>query len=98
MGKFHRIIKWFLLGGAVLLLTLVLGAALYTRTENFQRWVREEGVSAVNNSIRGSLTVDRLEGSVWRHLTLHGVTLRYENDEIVQVPRLDVSFSLIPLL
>ena len=98
MGKLHRIIKWFLLGGAVLLFTLVLGAALYTRTENFQRWVREEGISAVNNSIRGALTVDRLEGSVWRHLTLYGVSLRYEGDEIVQVPRLDVSFSLLPLL
>ena len=55
MGKFHRIIKWSLLGGAVLLLMLVLGAALYTRTENFQRWVRGEGVNAVNNSIRGSM-------------------------------------------
>src|SRR5687768_9036090 len=98
MGKLHRTIKWFLLGGAVLLVTLVLGAALYTRTENFQRWVREEGISAVNNSIRGALTVDRLEGSVWRHLTLYGVSLRYEDDEIVQVPRLDVSFSLLPLL
>lgn len=98
MSKFQRIIKWFLLGGAVLLLILVLGAVLYTRTENFQRWVREEALGAVNDSIHGSLTVDRLEGSVWRHLTLYGVTLRYENDEIVQVPRLDISFSLIPLL
>ena len=97
MGKIRRIIKWFLLGGALLLLGVVLGGALYMRTEGFQRWVREEALGVVNNSIRGSLAIDRLEGSVWRHLTLYGVTLHYENDEIVQIPRLDLSFSLIPL-
>ena len=87
MGKFRSIIKWFALGGAVVLLCAVLGVALYTRTENFQRWVREEAVSAVNSSIRGALTIDRLEGSVWRHLTLYGVALRYEDDEIVRIPQ-----------
>lgn len=98
MRKFRSIMKWFALGGAVVLLCAVLGVALYTRTENFQRWLRQEAVSAVNSSIRGALTIDRLEGSVWRHLTLYGVVLRYEDDEIVRIPRLDVSFSLIPLL
>ena len=77
MGKFQRIIKWFLLGGALLVLTVVLAGALYMRTAGFQRWVREEALGAVNNSIRGSLTIDRLEGSVWRHMTLYGVTLHH---------------------
>ena len=98
MGKLRSIIKWSALGGAVVLLCAVLGVALYSRTENFQRWMREEAVSAVNSSIRGALTIDRLEGSVWRHLTLYGVALRYEDDELVRIPQVDISFSLIPLL
>ncbi len=98
MRKFASILKWFALGGAVLLLCAVLGVALYTRTANFQGWLRQEAVSAINQSIRGALSIDRLEGSVWRHLTLYGVALHYEENEIARIPRLDISFSLIPLL
>ncbi|MGH7871711.1 MAG: AsmA family protein, partial [Candidatus Binatia bacterium] len=98
MRRFASILKWSALGGAVLLLCAVFGVTLYTRTENFQRWLRQEAVNAVNQSIRGALSIDRLEGSVWRHLTLYGVALHYEDDEIARIPRLDISFALIPLL
>ena len=91
-------ITWLALGFGFLLLLAAIGVTIYTRTEGFTRWVREEGVTAVNGLIRGSVSVERLEGSVWRHLVLHNVGLRYEEHEILTVPRLDVSFSLLPLL
>ena len=97
MQKF-RLIKWFALGVAVLLVGAILGAALYTRTEDFQRWVRQEAVGAINSAIRGSLSIERLEGSVWRELTLFNTALSYEGEEIVRFPRLTISFSLLPLL
>ena len=97
MRRFLRVMTWLALGFGFLLLLAVIGVTIYTRTEGFTRWVREEGVTAVNGLIRGSVSVERLEGSVWRHLVLHNVGLRYEEHEILTVPRLDVSFSLLPL-
>ena len=98
MKNFMRMIKWLALGLGVLLLLVTVGLAIYTRTENFTVWVREESVSAVNALIRGSVSIERLEGSVWSHITLYNVALQYEESEILKVPRLDVSFSLLPLL
>lgn len=98
MKSFLRVVKWLLLGLGFLLLLSAVGIALYTRTENFTRWAREESVATVNNLIRGAISVERLEGSIRGHLTLYKVALRYQEQEILQVPRLDVSFSLLPLL
>jgi translocation and assembly module TamB len=98
MKRFLRVIIWLASGFIVLLLLAVIGVAIYTRTEHFTRWAREEAVTAVNAMIRGSVSVERLEGSVWRHLVLHNVGLRYQDNEILIVPRLELSFSLLPLI
>jgi autotransporter translocation and assembly factor TamB len=98
MERLRRIIKWFFVGAGVLLFLVVAAAVIYTRSENFTRWVREQAVAAVNDTIRGSLSIERLEGSVWRRLTLFDVALRYEEVEILRIPRLEVAFSLIPLV
>jgi autotransporter translocation and assembly factor TamB len=93
-----RILKWFLLAAVVLVVGAALVATLYTRTENFQRWVRQEAVAAVNDTIRGTISIERLEGSVWREITLYNTVLSYEGREIARFPRLTISFSLLPLL
>jgi autotransporter translocation and assembly factor TamB len=98
MKRLLRVVKWLFLTLGFLLILSAVGISLYTRTENFTRWAREEAVGVVNDLIRGSISVQRLQGSIWSHLTLYEVALRYENQEILQVPRLDVSFSLLPLL
>ena len=98
MEKFRRIVKWLFLGAAFLALLVVTAVVIYVRSEHFTGWLRSEAVAAVNNMIRGSIRVERLEGSVWRNVTLHDVALRYENAEIVKIPRLEVSFSLWRLI
>jgi autotransporter translocation and assembly factor TamB len=98
MEKLRRILKWLVAGVGALLFLAVVIVAIYTRTENFTRWLREEAITLVNQTIRGTISVDRLEGSVWSRLTLHNVKLRHEQSEILRVPRLEVFFSLIPLL
>lgn len=98
MERLRRIIKWLALGTGLLLLLVVIGLVIYTRSESFTRWVREQAVAAVNNTIRGSIGVERLEGTVWRNLVLYNVTLRYEDAEIANIPRLEVSFSLLELI
>ena len=91
-------LTWLALGFGFLLLLAVIGVTIYTRTERFTRWARDEAVTAVNALIQGAVSVDRLEGSVWRHLVLHNLGLRYQDHEILSVPRLEVSFSLLPLI
>ena len=98
MEKLRRILKWLVAGVGALLFLAVVIVAIYTRTENFTRWLREEAITVVNQTIRGTISVDRLEGSVWSRLTLYNVTLRHEQSEILKIPRLEVFFSLIPLL
>jgi autotransporter translocation and assembly factor TamB len=98
MRKFWRVIKWSVLGLALVFVVVVVGLAVYARTENFAQWAREQAVAAVNAAIRGTISLERLEGSVWHHLTLHNVALHYEGAELIQVPRLELSFSLLPLL
>ncbi|HEX7229046.1 MAG TPA: AsmA family protein, partial [Candidatus Binatia bacterium] len=98
MKKILRVMVWLGSGLIVLLLLAVIGVTIYTRTERFMRWARDEAVSAVNGLIQGSISVQRLEGSIWRHLVLHNVELRYQDNEILVIPRLEVSFSLLPLI
>ena len=98
MEKFRRIVKWLFLAAGSLLLLVISAVVIYARSEHFTRWLREEAVAAVNHIIRGSISVDRLEGSVWRNVTLHNVALRYEDAEILEIPRLEVSFSLWRLI
>ena len=98
MKKLWRILKWFAAGVGALLFLAVVIVAIYTRTENFTRWLREEAITVVNQTIRGTISVDRLEGSVWSRLTLYNVTLRDEQSDILKIPRLEVFFSLIPLI
>ena len=98
MRRFLRVMTWLALGFGLLLLLAIIGVTIYTRTERFTRWARDEAVTAVNGLIQGSVSVERLEGSVWRHLVLYNVALRYQDNEILIVPRLEVSFSLLPLI
>ena len=98
MRKFLRILKWFALAFGALFLLAIITVAIYTRTDNFNRWLREEAITLANASIQGTLGVERLAGSFWSRLTLYNVTLRHGESEIANIPRLDVGFSLIPLI
>ena len=80
MEKLRRILKWLVAGVGALLFLAVVIVAIYTRTENFTHWLREEAITVVNQTIRGTISVDRLEGSVWSRLTLYNVKLRHEQE------------------
>jgi len=98
MRKLLRILKWFALACGALFLLAIITVAIYTRTDNFNRWLREEAITLANTSIQGTLSVERLAGSFWSRLTLYNVILRQGESEIANIPRLDVGFSLIPLI
>jgi autotransporter translocation and assembly factor TamB len=93
-----RYLRWIALGAGLLIVLLAVGLCLYTKTETFRRLVREQVIAAINNSIRGAVSLDRIEGSLWGDITLHNVRLRYHDSDIVRIPRLKLSYALLPLL
>ena len=92
------IIRRIGLGLAFLLLILIIGVAAITHTDRFREFVREQMVVAINDSIAGSISLGRLEGSIWGNTILHDVVVRHEGAEILQLPRLTISYSLFPLI
>lgn len=87
-----------LLALTFLLVLLAVGLAIFSNTETFRRMVREQVIAAINGSMRGKITLDRIEGSIWGDVVLHDVRLHYRSDDIARIPQLRLSYSLWPLL
>ena len=93
-----RYLRWIALGVGLVVVLLAVGLGVYSNTDAFRRLVREQLIASINSSIRGAVTLERIEGSIWGDITLHDVRLRYEESDIVRVPRLKLSYALLPLL
>ncbi|MGH7784946.1 MAG: hypothetical protein ACREO5_14030, partial [Candidatus Binatia bacterium] len=91
-------LRWTAVGLVSLLLLVLVGLGMVTHTERFRQFVREKLIDSVNGSIRGSVSVSRLEGSVWGNVILHDLRIRYEDAEVLRVPRVRLAYSLLPLL
>src|SRR4030095_4202751 len=98
MEKFWRFCRWLRLTLVVLLVLGVAGLAFYTHTDGFREFVRQKLVTAINDSIRGKISVTRLDGSVWGSLTLIDVRLNDSESEIARIPRVKVNYALLPLI
>ena len=98
MKKLWSYFRWILLGAGMFIVLAAVALGIYSSTEAFRRLVREQLIAAVNGSIRGTLSLERIEGSIWGDLTLHDVRLSYQQDDIVRIPRLKLTYALLPLL
>ena len=98
MRQFWVIMRRTAFAVLLLLLVGVVALAVITHTEEFREFARKQLVTTVNNSIDGSVSLGRLEGSLWGNITLHDIAIRHEGDKIFQVPRLRLAYSLLPLL
>ena len=98
MKKALSYLRWILFGAAVCIVLTVVVLGIYSRTEAFRRLIREQLIAAVNSSIHGTVTLERLEGSLWSDITLHDVRLHYRESDILRIPRLNLTYALLPLL
>jgi translocation and assembly module TamB len=98
MRKLLHLMKWVALGLGLLMSLLIVAAAVYVRTDEFTHWAREQAIAALNEAIRGTVDVERLDGSLWGSLNLYDVVLRYENEEVAAIKRLNVEFHWLPLI
>jgi autotransporter translocation and assembly factor TamB len=57
MEKFWRLCRWLRLGLVVLLVLAVAGLVVYTHTDGFRDFVRQQLLTAINDSMQGKISV-----------------------------------------
>lgn len=77
---------------------LVIGALLFLRTAQFKALLHGYIVSTLNTALPGEISLGGLEGSVWQGLQLTDLVVRYEEMDVVRIPRLSVGYALRPFL
>ena len=98
MARAWKIVRRGILISSVLFVLLVVGAALFLQTEQFRTLAREQLVDTLNTTLKGHVSLDRIEGTLWGSLILHNFKLEYEGQTLVHVPQLIARYALQPLL
>ena len=94
-SRMLRLTLWITGGIASIVVAVVLGAWVYSRTDHFRALLQEQALAALRDSVDGEVTFDRLSGSVWSQLEFHQVSIRQNGIEVISIPKLSVTFSLI---
>jgi uncharacterized protein involved in outer membrane biogenesis len=98
MNRLLAILYRVALSLGFLLLVLIIAAAIITHTDRFRDFVRDKLMTAINDTIVGSISLGRIDGSIWGNVILHDVVVRHEGAKIFEVPELTISYSLFPLI
>ncbi len=98
MKTLWTIVRRLLLLIIALVLILVVGVSLFVRTERFRTLLRDQVVTLLNDTLKGDVTLGRVEGSLWNTLTLHDLVVTYEQTEVLRIPLLTAGYNLRTLL
>lgn len=98
MQRIVTVLRRIFLGGVLVLIIAVIGLGFYTRTESFRRILDVEARAAINRSIRGTLSWERMGGSLWNGLHVENLQLRYGDSVIFKAARAEIGYALLPLL
>ncbi|MGH8007857.1 MAG: hypothetical protein ACREQ3_12700, partial [Candidatus Binatia bacterium] len=94
--KILRLSLWLIAGCGVLLLLVLVGVGVYSRTDHFRLLLREQALTAVRGAIDGEVTFERVSGSVWKELVFHDLRIQQHGVEVIAVPQLTVTIDLLP--
>jgi autotransporter translocation and assembly factor TamB len=92
-----RLLRWVAWSFMLLVALGVAALVWYTHTDGFREFARQKLLALANDSIRGKISIAKLEGSVWGNIVLIDVVIA-DGGEIVRIPRLRIDYSLVPLL
>src|SRR6266849_11219628 len=99
MSRFLRYLARALLALIVLVAIAVAAGTIYVRTESFACLLRDQVNRWGATSFRGQLVIGQIETSIWAgDLTIHDLRVQYRGARVVLIPRLQMSYSLIPSL
>jgi uncharacterized protein involved in outer membrane biogenesis len=97
-SRFFRYLARALLALIVLVAIVVAAGTIYLRTESFSRLLRSEVNHFGATSFRGQLVIGQIDTSFWGGLTIHDLRVQYRGARVMLIPRLQISYSLIPSL
>src|SRR5580704_1096411 len=83
---------------AFLALAVVIVGTIYVRTDSFGRLLEVQISNLLATSYRGEVTLGRIDTSIWGALTIHELKIKLEDAQIVRIPRIQLHYSVIPLL
>ncbi len=84
------------LGILVALVGALAGSWLVLRSSWFKDALRDELIAWLNRELRGTFSLARIEGSLWRDLRLVGIDIRNGDTPVLQVDELHARFELDP--
>ncbi|HXG17763.1 MAG TPA: translocation/assembly module TamB domain-containing protein [Methylomirabilota bacterium] len=79
--------------GVVLLALAVVG--VYTHTDHFRRWLRQQILAALRSSLNAEVSLERVSGSPWHELILHNLRIRQNGAETLVVPHSAISVGVL---
>jgi autotransporter translocation and assembly factor TamB len=98
MRRLRRYIARGLLGLVILFAVLILAVAILSQTHMARDFVRQQTVSYLNNSYRGSFSLGGIDGSLLWGITLHDLVVRNQNAEVLRVSKITVGYSIAELV
>jgi autotransporter translocation and assembly factor TamB len=98
MRRFFTWLRWILTAGTLLIVVGIIAVMIYAQSDGFLRLAQKEALAAINKSINGVITWDRVEGTVLGSLRIYDLRLRYRGRDVFKAARADVEYSLLPLL
>ena len=93
-----RVVVRWLLRLVVAMLVLIVALAVFTQTRPFKNWLRDYIVSKANESITGRISIDRIDGNLYRELKLSRVAVEMGEDTVVSVASVRAQYSFMALL
>ena len=96
-SAFHKIVNAVLIVFAVILVLLIILIG-FTQTDTFRKILREKALSAVNNSLNGKISADKIEGTLFSSIHLINPLVTVENDTVIYAKKASVYINPLQLI
>lgn len=90
----RRVGLWLVIGVSGLLVILVVGVVLYSRTAHFHQLLHAQILAALHDMFDAEVSFEATSGSVWQGLELRNLSIRKDGIEVVSLPRGVVSVDV----
>src|SRR5262245_30524151 len=97
MATLRTVARRVSLAALALLSVAVIALVVYTRSESFQRRLEARALAEINGAIRGTVSWERFDGSLWSGLRIRNLQLSYGGHEIFKAQLAEVDYALLPL-
>ncbi|HLI79681.1 MAG TPA: hypothetical protein VKV03_06840, partial [Candidatus Binataceae bacterium] len=90
--------KWIGVGLVALTGFAIVATVIITNTNWFRDLARRKVNAILAGTFKGQLAIGRIEGSIWRELTLDDITLTYNGERIANIERMRVAYGILSIL